>query len=154
MPGKRVQMNRLLDIPHHDVLLSYSNIIIHVGVNDLRNDTVNIMNLIHRLRDICTHLCRRKRGLNIVLSCAMPTRNRFLNQRSHEFNYQLYILSQMLNNVSFLNNNVLAGHDACLDSKYARGVDVHINGRGYTALAMAMRDHVLIISNCNGRLHR
>ena len=50
MPGKRLKMNRLLDIPHPDILLSYSNVIIHVGVNDLRNDSVHVMSLIHRLR--------------------------------------------------------------------------------------------------------
>ena len=89
-----------------------------------------------------------------MLSCALPSRNRLLNQRLYQYNYQLYLLSQSLNDVSLLNNYFLAGHDGCLQYKYAGGDDVHINGRGTSALAMAMRDQVIFISKRKEGSHR
>ena len=154
MPGKRIQMNTLLDIPHPDVLLSYSNIIIHVGINDLRNDRVNPLNVIKRLKDICSYLSQRKKSINIVLSSVLPSLNLFLNQRIHLFNYELYGLSQMLKNVYFLNNYYLAGRDSRLLKQYVKNHydEVHINGLGTATLAMAMRERVLaVVSRYNRR---
>ena len=156
MPGMRIKMNTLLDIPHPNVLLSYANIIIHVGVNDLRNDRVDPRNLIGRLKEICTHLCQRKKSLNIVLSGALPSRNIYLNQQIHEYNYMLYQLSNSMDNVTFLNNNFFSGRNSILLARYAsNNINdmVHINGSGTAALAMAMRDKVLSVSKRNRMLY-
>ena len=149
-------MSRLRDIPHPDELLCYSNIVIHVGVNDLRDDRVNVMSMIARLRNICNCLCERNKNLNIVLSGALPSKNVYLNQQIHEYNYLLYHLSQSIRNVSYVNNNFLAGRDSRLLPQYGiKNIndDVHINGLGTALLAMAMRDGVILASKRNKSLY-
>ena len=145
MPGKRTKMSTLLDIPHPDVILSYSNVVLHVGINDLRNDRVNPMSMINRLKDICSYLSRRKGNLNIMLSSVLPTKNIGLNHKIYDYNCMLYELTKNFN-IYFLNNYYLAGQDSKLLSRYENSEtinDVHINIKGAALFSRAIHDRVI-----------
>ena len=145
MPGKRLKMSTLQDIPHPDELLSYSNLVLHVGINDLRDDSVNAMNMINRLRDICSYLSMHKRSLNIILSSILPTKNIGLNHKVYDYNCMLYQLASSLN-IEFLNNYYLAGQDSKLLSRYENSEavnDVHINNKGTAFFSRAIYDRVV-----------
>ena len=128
-----------------EVLLSYSKVVIHVGINDLRDDRVDPMNMINKLRNICSYLSEHRENLKIVLSSVLPTKIISLNHKVYDYNYMLYELSNSIANITFLNNYYLAGQDSKLLSRYERQSDVHdvhINDKGSAMFARAIRDRV------------
>ena len=156
LPGTVVKASKLADIRPTDCL-SYSNVVIQCGINDLRkgnNQRVAAASTIFNvLKEKVTTILKLKENINIFISPILPTRLVHYNQRVVTFNR--LIRSQIIDQhyrCSLL--DVSSFCDATyrtdlLDSSFCRseGDPVHLNSLGTRKLAGIIRKAIFLKYN-------
>ena len=99
MPGKRVEAFHIREIDPHKCI-GYQNIVIHCGINDLRNSSPGRLptdpeptNIHAHFQTITEKICEIKSVCpysSIHVSPILPTRNSKLNERAVKFNHMLF----------------------------------------------------------------
>ena len=155
LPGKRVQALTIEDIDP-TACIGYRNIIIHVGLNNLKctkipmlfsdSRNINVYNKFMMLRekiDYIRSLCPKS---NIVVSPILPTKIDWLNQRALEFNRYLFeylciVDVKSLNFDTFLDENWGKLNDSY--GCYNSNDKIHLGRNGIRTLAKLIKDEVL-----------
>ena len=156
MPGKRVQALTIADIDPSSCI-GYKNIIIHVGINNLKctkipmiygdSRNINVHDKFILLRekvDYIRSLCPKS---NIVVSPILPTKIDWLNQRALEFNQYLfkYLCITDIKSLDF--NTFLDADLVKLDDSlgcYNSNDKIHLGRNGIRTLAKLIKDAVLV----------
>ena len=139
LPGERIAGNRIHLLPTPDKLLPYRNLVIHVGVNDIKQpDRESTHKLIGLLDEKCLAIATAFPKMRIHLSLILPTRDPNLNDKANEFNEQLH---KLVNSRPYLHKTIR--HDTLCDrfgflrSSYARDArpqdpsdPIHLSTRG------------------------
>ena len=156
LPGKVVKSSKLSDIRPTDCL-SYSNVVIQCGINDLRqgiNQTASaVNNKFNILKDKITTMLQLKDKINIFICPILPTRSVYYNQRVVTFNR--LIRSQIVNqNYRCSLLDVSSFCDATyktdlLDPSFCRsqGDPVHLNSLGTRKLAGIIKTAIFLKYN-------
>ena len=156
LPGKRVETFHIRDIDATQCI-GYKNIILHVGVNDLRDkspgrrkddpDSRNVRahfdNFVDKIREIRT-LCR---GSCLIISPIIPTKLVALNNRACHFNRLLWdYVARFATNVMILDFHCFLNNQGFLDDTlgvYNKPWDkVHLGRLGIRLLAKVIKDCV------------
>ena len=155
LPGKRVQALTIEDIDPASCL-GYKNIIIHVGINNLKStkipvlygDTKNVnvydkfilfKDKIDSIRSLCPQS-------NLVVSPILPTKIDWLNQRALEFNQYLFEYLCIVDIKSLDFNTFLDAHWDKLNNTYGcynSKDNIHLGRSGIRTLAKLIKDAVL-----------
>lgn len=149
MPGKLVKSARISAIPSPSELLPARNIIIHTGINDIRDHSKPLCpkEMIASLEVKCSEIMYVYPRMKIYISPILPTTNYNLNQHVMEYNQLLINLSRKYHNMFVINNNSFAVGNSMLDLKFARinsaGYDmVHLNKLGVSTLASSFKSYI------------
>ena len=152
LPGKRVQASEVKHIRPTDCL-SYSNVVIVCGINDLREGQykrtcdINVSKTFDVLKDKITTISRLKKNINIFISPILPSRSSIYQARAVKFNKLIYseIIDQNYYKCSILNVTSLCDstyRTDLLDTSYSRGDQVHLNQSGTRKLAMIIKESI------------
>ena len=156
MPGRRVETFHTGDIDPTSCL-GYQNIIIHVGINDIRDRSPGRKDSDPAPSDIKSHFTRLKEKIeliqllcprsSIIVSSILPTKLHTLNYRAKIFNRLLnnYVFNDnpgicIMNHKRFMLNDSLNPEYGC----YKNTKDVlHLGMHGIRLLAKTFKDNVL-----------
>lgn len=156
MPGKRVETFHIGDI-NPSVCCGYQNIIVHVGINDLRDRSPGRKDTDPAPSDIKGHFARLSDKLDIIqelcpnssiiVSTVLPTKLHVLNHRASIFNRLLseYVYEnpklRIISHYEFVSpDNVLKPEFCC----YKNQNDVlHLGKQGIKLLAKSLKDSIL-----------
>ena len=159
LPGKRVQAYTINDINPEDCI-GYQNVIVHVGVNNLKStrrpmlsrDTrdVDVYDKFSQFRDKLAHIRLLCPKANIIVSPILPTKLQWLNERALEFNHYLFqyletvkhIKSIDFNEFVDMKNGLLKDEYGCYKNRESDMI--HLGRKGIGKLATLMKDIVLI----------
>ena len=158
LPGKCVEAFRIEDIKP-EVCIGYQNIVVHVGVNNLKStkrpemfrDTrdVNVYGKFCEFRDkldCIRSLCPKAK---VIVSPILPTKIGWLNNRALEFNRYLFEYFDIVKQISSLDFNVFLDlENGLLSDEYGcfknKDTDmIHLGRKGIRKLAVLVRDAVL-----------
>ena len=160
LPGKRVQASTVKDISPINCL-SYANIVISCGINDLREGNgqyrrmtsdIDINQTFNVLKEKVKTICELKKQSNVFISPILPTRSELYNARVVRFNRlicsqiidQNYYRCKILNVTSLCDSTYRTN---LLDPAYSRGDMVHLNHRGTRRLASIIKDAIFLTYN-------
>ncbi len=159
LPGKRVKSSKVGDISPLDCL-SYANVVIVCGINDLREGSVgrhsstniDFDKTFSELKDKIDTIVCLKKNINVFISPILPTRSSVLNSRAVTFNNLIYskIIDQNYYRCNMLNVSSLCDatyRTNLLDPAYSRGDMVHLNHRGTRRLATIIKDAIFLKYN-------
>ncbi len=159
LPGKRVKASEVRHISPLDCM-SYANVVVVCGVNDLREGSVgrhsstniDVDRSFNELKDKIDTICRLKKNINVLISPILPTRSSVLNARAVRFNHLIFsqIIDQNYYRCSILNVTSLCDstyRTNLLDTVYSRGDMVHLNHRGTRRLATIIKDAIFLRYN-------
>lgn len=156
MPGKRVKASTLLDIPSATDIAPYSNVIIHAGVNDLRNpNPPSPLQMIQHLERKCAEIHNASPRTKILICPALPTKDSNLNHRVNMFNsfvYQLCEKDQRLHVVRY-SSMLFADGSGLLKPEMGRwdrekngyrdSDHVHLGSSGIREYAKVLKSHIV-----------
>ena len=147
-PGERIKTPRVGDLPSPSDVPPVRNMIIHTGINDLRDryNPLSPSQLVRTMEDKCAAIHRIHPQMRIIISPVLPTRDRQLNNLVRETNAYIYMLSNKHYNIIMSDNNVFADDEGLLlNSLGSRKVNdiVHINLSGIIKLGMILKSHIL-----------
>jgi hypothetical protein len=156
MPGQKFWSPRIRDIKP-DSCVSYSNVVILCGINDVKQPEVNCQRDIENLSCELMNKIKQIKQLNakcmIFLCPLLPTKNADLNKRVNEFNR---ILFRSLASVSSYVRCVqgfqgFAEHDGMLVQQLSRTLDrhdrldtLHLNETGARVLAGLIKQAIFL----------
>ena len=158
MPGERIYAPR---IEHLDAqkCIGYNNIIIHCGINDIKDRGTNIplyadrlINKIERIRSLCPKSI-------ITINPLLPTKSDVLNTRAKQFNKIIldYIDSKRDYQLHYLNFDIFADEQYHLLKDDLgrfnnRHDHIHLGSRGVRLLVQLIKERVCG-SKVDGRLY-
>ncbi len=160
LPGKRVKASDVRSISPLDCL-SYANVVIQCGVNDIRDShvgghktstNINVDNTFKELKGKIDLICQLKKNINVFICPILPTRSSVLNARAVRFNNLIYsqIIDQNYYRCNMINVSSLCDatyRTNLLDPAYSRGDMVHLNRRGTGRLASIIKDVIFLKYN-------
>ena len=123
MPGKRVEALHLENIPDASDIGPYRNIVIHTGINNIKNrNRQSNRSLSNILETSCKNIISTYPKCKIYLSLLLPTKLESLNYRVREFNNVLHDLSNSFKNVNIIDHllNELCNSHGCLRDELGR----------------------------------
>ena len=121
MPGERIPAGRIHKIPNPSEIKPYRNIVIHCGINDLREfNHKPIPVLANALEDKCIAFNVAYPRMKIHLSLLLPTKDSNLNRMANELNSYIIEISQKYRNISVISHTNLMDDYGNLDVSYAR----------------------------------
>ena len=160
--GKIVKAFTIDQISPHDAI-GYKNIIVQVGINNLKRKFANAYGIVdidstfdswlHKIISIKQH-CPSSR---IVISPVMPTKIRELNDRAKQFNHRIFsCISKFLDCLGF---DSFLGEDGLLDDNMGRYFSavtgrrdrIHLGKLGISRLSLMVREAVLYPRQVVGR---
>ena len=156
LPGKYVKASTVHDICPTDCL-SYSNVIIQCGINDLRprpgqaDRGVNINAVFNTLKNKVNAISKLKSNINIFICPVLPSRSELYLKRAIMLNNLIRdsIVKQDYR-CTFLNVSVMCDstyRTDLLDVSYSKGDLVHLNRRGTGRLAAVFKEAVYLKYN-------
>ena len=167
MPGKRVETFHIREIDPHKCI-GYQNIVIHCGINDLRDSSPGRLPIDPEPTDICAHFKKITEKISeiksvcpyasIHVSPILPTRNSKLNERIVQFNHMLFnylakdIGGEGVRSLDFsefvdIRTGLLQENLRVWDSRsgcYNKKDILHIGKAGIRLLAGCIRNSILI----------
>ena len=153
--GKRVKAYTIDQINPHDAV-GYHNIVVQVGVNNLKDKNANLngsVDIEKTFDDWLTRVVEIKRlcpKSNIIVSPVLPTRIRVLNDRAKKFNALIFSCRnsfwRTLGFNCFLDNDSDLLYEnftrfKCMTTGYKDRI--HLGRRGISKLSLLIRDAVL-----------
>ena len=110
------------DIPSPKDIGPYRNIVIHSGINDIRDDFNRASNraLIGQLKRKCDDIQKFYPNAKLHLSLLLPTKSPHVNVRVRELNSLFIDFVFNRNNMFVIDNSVLGTQNGCMPSKYGR----------------------------------
>ena len=147
-PGERIKASRVGDLPSPADVPPVRNMIIHTGINDLRDryNPLSPAQIVKTMENKCAAIHRLHPQMRIIISPLLPTRNAQLNNLVRETNRYIEILSGKHYNIIMSDNSVFANEEGLLlDSLGSRKVNdiVHINLSGIIKLGLILRSYIL-----------
>ena len=155
MPGKRVEVFHIEDIPEPLKIGPYRNFIIHTGVNNIkRRDRRSNISLVNEMESKCTSILEVYPRARIYISLLLPTKLEPLNYRVKELNGMLIELSHSYRNISIIDHSwsILCDRSGCLKSELGRhdkssGLpldtdSLHLGKKGYRILAINIKEGI------------
>ena len=128
---------------------SYRNVVIMVGTNDLKLDSVqshdNIKDLYSKYKTKITLIRKYNKNCKIFVCPVLPSKSHKINRKVVEFNQYLFndlCLSDLKVNLveGFL--NFLDVRRNLLKDEFAKGDELHINGRGTSVLVKFIKNAI------------
>ena len=131
--------------------LSYANVVILCGINDLREGQyirtcdIDVNKTFSVFKEKITEISRIKKNINIFISPILPSRSAIYHARAVRFNSLIFseIIDKGYYRCSILNVSSMCDSSYrtdLLDTSYSRGDVVHLNDRGTRKLAMLIKD--------------
>ena len=122
VPGKRMWAAKIDDIPAPKDIGPYRNIVIHTGINDIRDDFNRPSNrtLISKLKKKCSEIQQYYPNSKVHISLLLPTKSQFVNSRIGEFNSLIVDMVYNRKNMFIIDNSTLGSVNGCMPSKYGR----------------------------------
>ena len=122
LPGKRMWAAKISDIPSPTEIGPYKNIVIHTGINDIRDDFNRPSNraLIGQLKNKCDDIQKFYPNAKLHLSLLLPTKSHHVNVRVEELNSMLIDFVFNRKNMFVIDNSILGSQNGCMPSKYGR----------------------------------
>ena len=104
MPGKRVRVSKISNLPPVEEIASYQNVVIHSGINDLLDEfSPAPIKIIRYLEYRCAQIHHISPDTKIIISPILPTKDAKLNQTVNVFNNLLDQLCCKHPNLHLLN---------------------------------------------------
>ena len=156
MPGRKVTTYHINDI-NPTLCLGYQNIVIHVGINDIRDRSPGRKDDDPAPTDINAHFLRLKHNIeliklmcpksSLIISLVLPTKLHILNDRAGIFNrficnyvYNVNPTIRVITHKDFVLNGALNPVYGCYFNKQDK---LHLGKCGIRMLAKAFKDNVL-----------
>ena len=119
IPGKRIQVGHLEELPDAASIGPYRNIIIHTGINSISSKKYPRSNhyLVHHLEVKCKEYIAAYPKCRVHISMVLPTRLPMLNFRVREFNNFLLDMTYGVRNLSLIDNSIFGDK---LDDSHGR----------------------------------
>ena len=156
MPGKRLEALHIEDIPDPAKIGPYRNVVIHTGVNNIKNrNSRSIQELGNILEDKCKSITNMYPKCRIKLSLLLPTKLDSINYRVKELNNVFRDISHSNKNISVVDHpfNQLCDSNGCLKDEYGRfdkesGTPLsrdalHLGKKGLRLLAVSIKSSVM-----------
>lgn len=147
-PGKQIRAARVRDLPTPADIPPVRNMIIHTGLNDLRDAYTPLTpsQIVQQMENKCAAIHKVHPQMRIFLSPLLPSRNEQLNRHIRETNAYIEMLSRKHNNLFMTNNNDFANKEGLLmESIASRKVNdtVHLNLSGIIKLGLLFRSYAV-----------
>ena len=155
LPGKREEASKVEHIIPLQCL-SYSNVVISCGVNNIREGTgrhrqntadIDVDRTFNEFKQKVDLICKLKKNIIIFICPILPTRSTIYNARAIRFNNLIHsqIIDQNYYKCTVI--DVLVFCDSSyntdlLDHSYSRGDLVHLNGTGIRKFANIIKDSI------------
>ncbi len=121
VPGKRVKAGKIEDIPTPDEIGPYRNIVIHTGINDIRDaNRRSSKSLITNLRTKCDDIQKVYPNAKLYISLLLPSKSGHMNTRINEFNSLILDIAYNKKNILIIENSFLGTVNGCMPAKYGR----------------------------------
>ena len=119
IPGKRIKVGHLEELPDAASIGPYRNIIIHTGINSISSKKYPRSNhyLVHHLEVKCKEYIAAYPKSRVHISMVLPTRIPMLNYRVREFNNFLLDMTHGVRNLSLIDNSMFGD---TLDDSHGR----------------------------------
>ena len=156
LPGKRLEAFCIEDIPNPVEIGPYRNIVLHVGVNNIkRRDRRSNTSLANELDNKCKEILELYPRSRIYLSLLLPTKLESLNYRAKELNNMLIEISHSNRNVFIIEHlrSLLCNSSGFLKpgmGRFDKGKNVpldsdslHLGIRGIRILAKTIKEAIL-----------
>jgi hypothetical protein len=134
--------------------VGYKNIIVHCGVNNIKNDGGNVKywaNELNKKLKTISELCPYAK---IIVSPILPTRSSLLNERAMEFNRFLFGYCDTNSRIGTLDFNSFVDEDGLLNQQFCRykkpDDPIHLGSNGIFKLSRAFA-HKIFGSPVDGR---
>ena len=149
LPGRREATYHIEQI-QPELCLGYQNIIVHVGINDIKNyKSPNISSNFNKLVEKIEHIQLLNPDASLIVSPMLPTKIISLNSVAMEFNNMLFHYNNYINQtfrvLDFqcfvnLNTNVLDDEYCCYNNK---SDSIHLGRKGISKLAQLFINNLL-----------
>ena len=156
MPGRHISTFTVAQIPDPAEIGPYKNIVLHVGINDIRNNYEGPKTIDKHLKTLetkCESLLNAYPKSKVYICPILPTKDRSKIQRIYLMNSGISKLSEKYSNIFLMENyfQVFACDDDTLSPRLGRhhqGVpnerdDVHLGNAGIRLLARCIKHCVL-----------
>ena len=156
MPGKRVETLHVEDIPDPIDIGPYRNIVIHTGINNIKNRSrKSCQTLCNILETKCKNIIQTYPRCKVYLSLLLPTKLPSLNYRVREFNNILHEISHSLKNVNVIDHPLdeLCDTHGCLRGELGRydressgpltRDTLHLGKKGLRLLARTIKSNIV-----------
>ena len=166
LPGKRIEAFCIEDVPNPMVIGPYRNIVLHVGVNNIkRRDRRSNTSLANELDNKCKEILDLYPRSRIYLSLLLPTKLDSLNYRANELNNMLIEISHSNRNVFIIEHprSLLCNSSGYLKpgiGRFDKGKNVpldsdslHLGIRGIRILARTIKEAILPRNRVKDRYH-
>ena len=165
-PGEQIRTPRVRDLPDPINVPPVRNIIVHTGINDLRDRYSPLcpMEIVQTMESKCAAIHRLHPQMRIFLSPLLPTRDEQLNNLVRETNGYIYLLSKKHINLFMTDNKYFADNKGFLRDNLAsrRAKDtVHLNRSRIIQLSMLFKSYATskficgnIVERVNERINR
>lgn len=95
LPGKRVKVSKVLEIPNAHEIAPYRNVIIHTGINDICDDNPpSPAQLVHTLECKCAQIHNESPHTKIIVCPLLPTKDGNLNHKINMVNFMIHQLCE------------------------------------------------------------
>ena len=120
MPGKRIQVSNIEDLPDASKIGCYRNIVIHTGINNLNNANYrrSSRSLIDILEQKCTDYMNVYLQSKLFISLLLPTKLNSLNHLVQEFNDLLLSFTCKYRNISIIDHSVFGNKLSDINGRY------------------------------------
>ena len=154
MPGRRVECPKIADIPDPVSFGPHKNIVIHVGINDIKHQQpAKAGEFVKKLEDKCSSIINAYPKSNLYLCPLLPTKDPNKREKVRNMNLSISALANKYDNVLLMENyfGVFCGSDELLTDRvgrYWRGQpntrdDLHLGNTGVRLLARCIKHCVL-----------
>jgi alkylated DNA repair dioxygenase AlkB len=108
VPGQRVKVGHIEELPDATKIGPYRNIVIHTGVNSINNPRYRKSNsyLLHFLENRCKDIIDVYPKAKIHISLLLPSRSRELNNYINEFNRGILDMTYRVKNLLIIDNSI------------------------------------------------
>ena len=143
-PGQRIKTSRVSDLPAAINVPPVRNMIIHTGINDIRDrySPLSPLEIVQTMENKCAAIHRLHPQMRIFISPILPTRDENLNYLVRQTNGYLYLLTRKHVNLYMTDNKDFADSGGFLiDNLASRKANdtVHLNLSGIIKLGMLFK---------------
>ena len=150
MPGERLYSPCIENLDPM-ACIGYSNIIVHCGINDIKNSGSNVEESVNRLIKKVEEIRSLCPNSKLTINPILPTKSEFLNARCRQFNKALfyYVDSQLDTKLKSLNFDVFLDNTSrVLKEDLGRYINkydiIHIGSSGIKLLVNIVKERVCV----------